>query len=225
MRVILNLTPSQEVVPFTYKERCASFLHDALPLGNLHGGPSLYCFSNILGDSRYSKEDGGLWFPYGAQIYFNFHSKELAKLFVKGVGRSPYFGFGMRVEKIILQQSPVFEYDPEGVTFKVISPVLAKSKRTGVKQSEFLFAGDRRADAVLTRILNDKAKLAGIDHIGRVFFDPTYTRTTTKAITYKGTVNKTSVCPVVVQGHPEILKFAWNVGVGNSTGIGFGALL
>jgi CRISPR/Cas system endoribonuclease Cas6 (RAMP superfamily) len=29
---------------------------------------------------------------------------------------------------------------------------------------------------------------------------------------------------VIIKGTPEQLAFAWNVGLGNSTGIGFGAL-
>ena len=39
-----------------------------------------------------------------------------------------------------------------------------------------------------------------------------------------GIKNKASICPVIVKGTSEQIAFAWNVGVGNSTGIGFGAL-
>lgn len=223
MRVILNLSESLEIVPYTYKERCTDFLHDCVPLGDLHGGPSLFSFSNLRGDAKCSAE--GINFPYGAQIFYNFHSKEAAELFVKGVKRSPYFGFGMRVKSVFIQQNPSFEFHADGVVFKTTSNVLVKSKKEDSKGYEFLFAGDPKANVIMTRILNNKAKLAGIEHIGRVFFDPTYKRTKLKAWNYKGIVNKTSACPIVVQGHPEILEFAWNVGVGNSTGIGFGALL
>ena len=38
------------------------------------------------------------------------------------------------------------------------------------------------------------------------------------------TRHKGSVCPVVVKGPPEAVQFAWQVGVGELTGSGFGAL-
>jgi CRISPR/Cas system endoribonuclease Cas6 (RAMP superfamily) len=31
-------------------------------------------------------------------------------------------------------------------------------------------------------------------------------------------------CPIIIKGKPETKLFAWNVGLGNSTGIGFGAI-
>ena len=41
---------------------------------------------------------------------------------------------------------------------------------------------------------------------------------------YNGVENKASWCPVIVEGKPETKAFAWNVGLGNSTGIGLGAI-
>ncbi|MGN9307593.1 CRISPR-associated endoribonuclease Cas6 [Enterococcus faecium] len=55
-------------------------------------------------------------------------------------------------------------------------------------------------------------------------FDRTYYAAKTKLVYYKNIGNKTSICPVIIEGTPEQIAFAWNVGVGNSTGIGFGAL-
>jgi CRISPR-associated endoribonuclease Cas6 len=43
-------------------------------------------------------------------------------------------------------------------------------------------------------------------------------------IIYKGIANKANWCPVIIKGRPETKLFAWNVGLGNSTGIGFGAI-
>jgi CRISPR/Cas system endoribonuclease Cas6 (RAMP superfamily) len=45
-----------------------------------------------------------------------------------------------------------------------------------------------------------------------------------KVATVKGTDHKGSICPVVVEGTPEAVQFAWTVGAGELTGSGFGAL-
>lgn len=224
MRVILNLSESKELVPFTYKEQATYFLHNSVPLGDLHGGVSLYSFSNLRGDAKLSQNKGGLNFPYGAQIFYNFHDPQIAKLFVDSVSRSPYFGFGMKVTGIRVQQDPEFEYHEGGTVFQTTSPVLVK--RLGIRRDRHcLTFEDDESNAILTRILNDKAKTVGIEHVAKVHFDSSYSRPKTKLIKYKGTINIANSCPIIIQGHPEILKLAWNVGVGNSTGIGFGALL
>jgi CRISPR-associated endoribonuclease Cas6 len=55
-------------------------------------------------------------------------------------------------------------------------------------------------------------------------FDTSYSGAKTKLISYGKIKNRVSVCPIIIKGTPETKAFAWNVGVGNSTGIGFGAL-
>lgn len=41
---------------------------------------------------------------------------------------------------------------------------------------------------------------------------------------YNGIGNRTSWCPVRIQGKPETKVFAWATGIGNSTGAGFGSI-
>jgi len=84
---------------------------------------------------------------------------------------------------------------------------------------------DENASDYLTETLKRKLSLAGlpIDNL-KVSFDKNYHSPKTKIITYKGIGNRVNFCPVIVEGTPEQIAFAWNVGVGNSTGIGFGAL-
>jgi len=68
-------------------------------------------------------------------------------------------------------------------------------------------------------------KLAGLaDDQFDIRFDTSYPRAKPRKINYKGIENKASWCPVIIKGSPETKLFAWNVGLGNSTGIGFGAI-
>ena len=51
-----------------------------------------------------------------------------------------------------------------------------------------------------------------------------YRNAKTRLITLAGSPNRASVCPVIVEGPPSAVAFAWNVGAGNSTHYGFGSL-
>lgn len=55
-------------------------------------------------------------------------------------------------------------------------------------------------------------------------FDTSYNKKKLKLVRYHGIGNKASICPVIIKAKPETKLFAWNVGLGNSTGIGFGAI-
>jgi CRISPR-associated endoribonuclease Cas6 len=70
-----------------------------------------------------------------------------------------------------------------------------------------------------------KLRKAGLsDEDANISFQKDYPGAKTKIIHYNNIGNRVNVCPVVIEGSPEQIAFAWNVGVGNSTGIGFGAL-
>jgi CRISPR-associated endoribonuclease Cas6 len=58
-----------------------------------------------------------------------------------------------------------------------------------------------------------------------VAFDHTYHNPIIKMVKYRDINIKGTLCPVIVEGDPRAVQFAWEVGVGNSTGIGFGAII
>ena len=45
-----------------------------------------------------------------------------------------------------------------------------------------------------------------------------------KLVDIKGIKHRASLCPVVIEGDPVAISFAWNVGAGHLTGSCFGAL-
>ncbi|HRF40576.1 MAG TPA: CRISPR-associated endoribonuclease Cas6, partial [Saprospiraceae bacterium] len=90
---------------------------------------------------------------------------------------------------------------------------------------QYYFPGDEMADTYLTETLHAKLIRAGLDTAGvTVRFDENYTSPKTKLVSYRDLKIKATFCPVIITGSPEAIAFAWQVGVGNSTGIGFGAL-
>ncbi|MCH5598024.1 CRISPR-associated endoribonuclease Cas6 [Niabella ginsengisoli] len=78
---------------------------------------------------------------------------------------------------------------------------------------------------MMTETLQSKLKHANLNTDGvAVEFDSNFPNPRTKLIKYGEINNKVNLCPIIIKGSKEQIAFAWNVGVGNSTGIGFGSL-
>ena len=127
---------------------------------------------------------------------------------------------GLTVSEIVLQEDPDFTTRN---LFFTASPIFIKRKID--ENIEHIIYTDERASAFMKETLETKMEKAGLrDDSLTIRFDSTYRKAGTKIITYNGIQNRASWCPVIIEGKPETKLFAWNVGLGNSTGIGFGAI-
>ena len=220
MRLNLKLTANREPVPFNHLHWLTGFLHDRIGENALHDGLSLYSFGWF---QKGRGENGHLTFPEGAAWRVSFHDAAAAKRLIDGIMQKPEVFCGMRIYEVKEQAVPVFS---GCYRFEVDAPVIARRRREDGSRA-YLLAEDEGADAVMTRILRRKLEKAGYAKKhwdATVQFDRTYQGAHTKLTEVKGIRHKGSVCPVVVQGTPEAVQFAWQVGVGELTGSGFGAL-
>lgn len=225
MRLNLRLTANDETVPYNHLHRLTGFLHRCIGENDLHDGLSLYSFG-WLQDGRGAKGGGGLTFPRGATWRVSFHDARHAKRLINGAMQDPEVFCGMRVFEIKEQEAPAFNglhrFKTDG------GPVIARTYREDGSR-KYLLSGDEAAAEVMTRILRRKLEAAGYaeEHAESttVQFDQLYPHARTRLTEVKGTKHKGSVCPVVVEGTPEAVQFAWTVGVGELTGSGFGALV
>lgn len=225
MRLNLTLSPNADPVPFNHLHRLTGTLHKWLgPENPLHDGPSLYSVGWLKGGEA---EDGALTFPEGARWRLSFWSERAAKQVLDGLLQDPSVFAGMQVTEARQQTTPSFS---GGNRFETDAPVVARRKRDDGSR-EYLLFGDERADGALTRTLRAKMRAAGLDldrKSVRVRFDRGYSGADTALATIeKGgheVHHKGSECPVIVEGPPAAAQFAWNVGVGELTGSGFGAL-
>jgi CRISPR-associated endoribonuclease Cas6 len=222
MRLNLRLTGNTEPVPFDHLHRLTGALHKWLGTDNPeHDGLSLYSFGWLTG----GKPEGRamLTFARGAGWFVGFHDADAARRVLDGILRDPEVTHGMRVFEV--QEQPVPHFSG-CYRFKVAGPVVARTHREGGGRDYLLWDDPRAADA-LTRVLRHKLEVAGFggEHLdARVQFDGAYPGARTKLVTIKGISHKASLCPVVVTGTPEAVRFAWEVGVGELTGSGCGAL-
>jgi CRISPR-associated endoribonuclease Cas6 len=225
MRLQLHLTPNTQPVPFNHLHQLTGALHKWLGPNHLHDGLSLYSFG-WLKDANVQKE--GLAFRKGTTWNISFFDSQAAKKVVGALMDIPEVAFGMRVAEVHLMPVPPFG---ERFSFRTDgSAVIARRKREDSSR-EYLLWDNPAADQALTRVLEKKLMAAGFtgnDLEVSVRFDRTYANARTRKITIEKNNHKIehkgSECPVIVEGTPEAVRFAWLVGIGELTGSGFGGV-
>lgn len=216
MRLNLILSSNTELVPFDYQHFLTGAFHKWIEWNSIHSDISLYSLSWL---QRGHRQGNGLTFPYGACWSISMHDTKLLKQTLKGIMENPTVCCGMSVIDIQIQEPPNFSSIER---FAVASPVLAR-KFDGEALRHLLYNHPEVND-VLTQTLHTKLKKAGFPPDAQVCFDSNYPTPKTKLVTIKGIQNRASFCPVIIEGSPEAIAFAWSVGVGHLTGSGFGSL-
>jgi len=218
MRIVLLVSVPEKEIPFDHQHLLSGTVYKWLGKNGEHGKISLYSFSRIQGGR---KTKNGLRFDNGASFFFSAHEPDVAKRLVSGVMTDRSMFCGMEVREVQLVDDPDLAQQD---LFYPCSPIFIK-RRNGEKIDHILY-DDPRAGEYLKETLKTKMKESGIeDESLKVSFDLSYRRAGSKMVNYNGTMNKCSWCPVIIKGKPETKLFAWNVGLGNSTGIGLGAIM
>ncbi len=219
MRIHLKVKTSNEIVPFDHQHLMVGVIHKWLGRNEEHGNVSLYSFSR-LEDGRANKEKNGLSFNRYASFFISAHDNIIIKQLIGGIQNSPTLFNGLKVEEISIQEDPDLSTREQ---FYLGSPIFIQ-RRIDDKIEHILY-DHSQSGAYLKETLQMKMNLAGLnDESFEIEFDQNYPNPGSKLINYKGIKNRASWCPVIIKGNPETKLFAWNVGLGNSTGIGFGAI-
>ena len=223
MRIHIKTTPSKQIIGFNHLHLLTGTIHKWFGKNEFHDSISLYSFSNLT-NGKASKN--GLDFPNGASFFISCWNNEQAKLLITGIQNDPEMFFGLKVSEIILQENPELSIKS---SFQVGSPIyIQRNLENGRKK--FFYFDDKESPELLEETLTSKMISAGLpeDDSLKITFDQNYRKKSTKKIDYKRgnqiTKIRASWCPVIIEGKPETKIFAWNVGLGNSTGIGFGAI-
>ena len=223
MRLHLYLE-ARTAVPFDYLPALKNAFHRWAGHNEaLHDGLSLYSYGWLRG-GRAGR--GGIRFAEGAHWFISGPDAALMHSLVSGAFRAPELDLGLTVCEITMQAAPEFAAGEQ--PFCVASPVFIKHELPGSdRPADHLLPGHELADELLTATLRHELRRAGLDDTGTaVRFDPAFIATAkSKLFRYKQVQCRGSICPVLVSGTAEQIQFAWEVGVGHSTGIGCGALV
>jgi len=219
MRINFFISPNyQRLVPFDYQQKLVGRLHKWLGENAEHDSISLYSISWL---GRGEVRSGALNFPNGTSFHISAAKDDLLADIIEGLQTDTEINWGMKVKSIMPQREP--DFSSGQAKFVMQSPVLIKRKvEDGTQQ--FYYHTDEIADEYMTETMKAKMAFAGVEGEISLRFDREYDKARIKMATYRGIKNKGSLCPVIAEGDPHCLAFAWNVGIGNSTGIGFGAI-
>jgi CRISPR-associated endoribonuclease Cas6 len=217
MRLYLQLTRNNKPISFNYQSYLTGAIHKWLGKNEHHGALSLYSFSWF---ENVTIKNTGIMLNNNSWFFISAFDEQLIKNIVNGIMADPSVCFGSKVAGIQISETPVFSSTEK---FFVASPVFIKRR---FDNSEKHITYDHPdCNNYLTETLQKKLKAANLPFENiQVKFDPSYSSPKTKVIRYKEISNRVNICPVIIEGTPEQIAFACNVGIGNSTGIGFGAL-
>lgn len=217
MRLHIRTTRNKEVVHFNYQQKLVGVLHKWLGRNELHGTPALYSFSWLMNAKPI---DGGLDFAQGAKLFISFHDEGYLKQVVQSILKDPLMCYGMEVVDVSIEDNPDFSNRNK---FLCGSPIFIRRFNKD-KDRHYTFE-DENAGELLKETLLHKMDQAGleVDETLDIRFDRS-ANARTKIIEYRNVKNRVNLCPVIIDAKPETKLFAWNVGLGNSTGIGFGSI-
>jgi len=230
MKLKIEFSKNTEPVPFSYVSNLNGYLHKVLGEDNpYHDDLSLHSTSFLHG-GRISSNKKFLNFNNGATWYISSSESKFIEDFVKNVYNHIEFAFGMELLGVEMIED-MLTNDGVYYMFRTMSPVLLKQKdRENNKNIYLTYENDIKTTSdVMKSLILKKAKKALISINPEDFdisFNYEYDQKKIKWISVKKVNNKTSVCPVFVRtAKPEVAKFIYNVGVGHSTGSGFGFLM
>lgn len=223
MRINIKTTPTKQAIDFNHLHLLTGTIHKWFGKNDFHDSISLYSFSWLKGSTKSEK---GLNFKEGASFFINCWNNEPLKSLIKGIQNEPEMFFGLKANELIIQETPNFQ---DQTYFQIASPIFIQRNISNGKK-KYYYYNDSESSSLLEETLKTKMKAAGLDEDSslRIKFDQDYRYKGTKKINYKKDNQITNIranwCPVIIEGKSETKQFAWNVGLGNSTGIGFGAL-
>lgn len=223
MRIHLLIeSPDDLVLPFVHQHLLVGTLHKWIGQNELHGTQSLFSFSQLQ-KGRVSDDKSGICFPYDTSFFISAADGTILHRIVKGIQADQEMFHGLRVKELLIEESEP-RYIAKQECFHPASPILIKDFLD--KGHKFITYQDDRAGEILTEMMHRKMALAQLeDPTLDIQFDLTDpSKASTRLIDYRGIKNRASLCPVIIKGSEQSKIFIRNVGLGHSTGIGFGAI-
>jgi CRISPR-associated endoribonuclease Cas6 len=222
MRIKINFTASIGEVPVNHQSLLNGYVHKCLGSNNeYHNKRNDYAISSLIGGFL-NKENQTVDFKNGA--YFVVSSLDLNfinKLLI-GVISNPNFTHGMVFDGV----DHISEEFYDGLNhFTTLSPFLIKEYSDKNKYS-FLTLDDadfanKVKDYLIRKITKIDPKLDLSDFEVIV---PKFDAHKVQKVMVKNVINKANKCQISIKCNKKIAELIYNIGLGQSTGSGFGTL-
>jgi CRISPR-associated endoribonuclease Cas6 len=217
MRITLNFGPT--VVPFSEPTQnyVNGLIHTILGKDNhYHDKFSNYSVSFLRGGKLTSE---GLIYPDGGKLYISSPDETFIETFLINLIHS---------KNVKVRDMALTSYDISDISvnakydiIETLSPILLKEngKRITFKDSSFLSVLERQCVAKLT-----KNGLTSTDLKGFIIKPFHFEKARVQLPKIKNVVNPSSQVMLVIEGTVKARKMLYEMGLGNSTGCGFGAV-
>lgn len=218
MRILIYTTKNENIVPFDYQGLLAGTIHKWLGLNELHDKISLYSFSWLSGATLCKF---GFNFEKGSQWFISFHEREYLKTIIKSILSSPEMFCGMKVTDVTIKDNPDFTSTED---FVLASPIFLKERCEN--KVKHLTYNDESVDELLEYSIRHKITIANIpeDDTLKISIGINSGMCKTKIVKIHDISNKCFYCPIHITAKNETKQFIWDVGLGHSTGVGFGSI-
>lgn len=220
-KIRIYFTVPPEGVPFNYQHSLMGLFHNWLGENSLHGEKSTFSLGWLKGNS--SAREDKIWFRDPVTWDIGLPSSELEEKVKSGMDEADYFFYGMKAVKSETLPEP--DFSGGSCRFFANSPVLLR-KSAGKGKRRHLIFSDPESDALLTASARRKAEELGLEDAQEIClrFDRADHRAKTRLVSIKSVKLRGSVCPLLAEGPPQVLKALWVTGAGELTGSAFGAL-
>lgn len=228
MRIKILFTPSTELVPINNQSELNSYIHKCIGNNNyFHDSFSDYSISSLQGGRLVDKKRGLVqydnphFFVTGEQMEDNPRPMSLLTTIMTSVMGNPNFINGMKFLNIEFGD---FIVNKHCDTIQTISPILLYDKNIG---RNITFKDDNFLKLLIE---NSKNKLNKISELNKEDIDSlkiSFKRIDNakiKHIKVKNVINTSSLVRLRVEGNPRVRKILYTMGLGKSTGSGFGAI-
>ncbi len=227
MRIRFQFTHNSRLIDYNYQYDLARQIHKWLGVENQWHGRVNNPLS--FGNLSHLKPSGKGLVPVSDPVNWWVGSWDgrLLKDLIRGVNANPSGPLGFRVQALQLVPEPSF-----GNTslFWLETPLVLRLKREN-QADRYVIYSDPEADELLRSNLLQKLaqhQVAVDPEAVRIHFHRHYAKAKTRLVRLrrqgKDISVRGSICPVVVEGPPEVHRFIWAAGLGASTGIGFGGV-
>jgi CRISPR-associated endoribonuclease Cas6 len=186
-----------------------------------HDNQSNYSLGWLKGES--SIHENKIWFKKQVTWDIGLPTTELEERVTNGIENVRFHLFGMNYLTYEILDSPNFSNGK--CRFMANSPILLR-KSAGSGSRRHVLYSESDSDDLLTAVGRKKAEhldIPGAENL-RLTFDRNYSKAKTRLVTIKKVKLRGSVCPILAEGPPAILKSVWVTGAGELTGSAFGAL-
>ena len=220
MRVKIEFTNNTEAVPVKNQHMLNSYIHKCLGINNkYHDGPSNYNISHLYGGNLI---DDSLCFNEGGYFIVSSRDQEFINDLLIGIMNNQELFCGMRFAGI----NHINEQFYNGWNhFSTLSPFIVEEK-VGHREKRFLTLDDVEFERKLEDYLVNKLSKINpnLDLLDFRVSVPSNRSHKVKTIFVGTRANKANQCQVSIFTNKEVAETLYNIGLGKSTGSGFGCI-